>query len=328
MDRKRILVVAAVIRDGGRILLARRPQHVHQGGLWEFPGGKVELDETEPQALARELHEELGITPRQMLPLIRISHDYPDKSVTLSVWEIAAFDGHEAVSGPLGREGQEIAWHQPASLRTLSFPAANVPIVAAATLPRGWCITPPLETPDAVRAWARARLPSGEVATPAGHGWLLRLPGWSERDYMAIATELLMLSRPHGLPLLLHGHPARLQALPLAAGIHVPATLARDLPLSGEGWRAALLPEHWLSLAAHDAGELARAKALGATCALLSPCRATASHPGQTPLGDEAWAALVTPAALPVYALGGMTPADHDTVRHLGGQGVAGIRGF
>src|SRR5690606_19510077 len=66
-------VVAAVIRDtAGRILIARRPEHVHQGGLWEFPGGKVEPGESPGQALRRELEEELGIVPTQSRRLIRI----------------------------------------------------------------------------------------------------------------------------------------------------------------------------------------------------------------------------------------------------------------
>ena len=78
-------VAVGVIRDGNRILLAKRPDHVHQGGRWEFPGGKREPGEDRFAALVRELEEELGIRPRDARPLIRIRHDYPDKSVELDV---------------------------------------------------------------------------------------------------------------------------------------------------------------------------------------------------------------------------------------------------
>ena len=80
-------VVAAVIHNPrGEILIARRPLHKHQGGLWEFPGGKIEDGEEAAQALIRELQEELGITPTAFRPLLTVEHHYPDKSVRLEVW--------------------------------------------------------------------------------------------------------------------------------------------------------------------------------------------------------------------------------------------------
>ncbi|PTT03442.1 NUDIX domain-containing protein, partial [Pseudomonas sp. HMWF006] len=84
---KRVHVAAAVIRDdSGKVLIARRADTQHQGGLWEFPGGKVEADESVETALARELHEELGIVVGAARPLIKVHHDYPDKQVLLDVW--------------------------------------------------------------------------------------------------------------------------------------------------------------------------------------------------------------------------------------------------
>ena len=97
-----IQVVAAVIRDAeDNILITRRAQHVHQGGLWEFPGGKREAGETAPQALARELNEELGIQVLEAVPLIKVNHDYGDKQVQLDVWTVTDFAGEA-----WGREGQ------------------------------------------------------------------------------------------------------------------------------------------------------------------------------------------------------------------------------
>lgn len=98
---KRVHVAAAVIRGvDGRILLARRADTQHQGGLWEFPGGKVEADESVATALSRELQEELGIQVTTARPLIKVQHDYPDKQVLLDVWEVSALPA--SLMGPKG----------------------------------------------------------------------------------------------------------------------------------------------------------------------------------------------------------------------------------
>jgi 8-oxo-dGTP diphosphatase len=123
---KRVHVAVGVISDGKKILVARRPEHVHQGGLWEFPGGKVEAGETVQQALYRELLEELAIEVQQCEPLLTVVHDYVDKSVLLDVWWISDFSGE-----PHGREGQPLRWVSGAELCGLEFPQANRAIVIA-----------------------------------------------------------------------------------------------------------------------------------------------------------------------------------------------------
>lgn len=122
-----IHVVAAVIYNSRQqILLAQRPLHKHQGGKWEFPGGKVEPHELATTALKRELWEELGIEAdlATMRPLIEIKHSYPDKNICLDVWTVYQFQ-HE----PIGRERQVIAWFELAELANLEFPAANQSIL-------------------------------------------------------------------------------------------------------------------------------------------------------------------------------------------------------
>jgi 8-oxo-dGTP diphosphatase len=119
------LVVAAVILDAHQhCLLALRPPHKHQGGLWEFPGGKVEPGETPLEALRRELREELALEVQRAEPLLVTTHNYPDKCVTLDVWVVREFCGE-----PRGMEGQQLRWYALEELQTLAFPAANYPIV-------------------------------------------------------------------------------------------------------------------------------------------------------------------------------------------------------
>ncbi|CAG0906221.1 unnamed protein product, partial [Cyprideis torosa] len=123
-------VAAAAICSDDDILLSRRPDHAHQGGKWEFPGGKVEAGESVTDALIRELNEELGIIPTRFRPLIRVHHQYPDLSVLLDVWLVDHIEGE-----PVGCEGQEVEWVSRSRLRNLEFPQANFPIIQAVLLP-------------------------------------------------------------------------------------------------------------------------------------------------------------------------------------------------
>ena len=105
-DPEPIEVLAGVIADArGRILLARRTEGRDLAGLWEFPGGKREPDETPEQALVRELREELGIEPEIGPRLITVPHRYPHKRLRLDVRHIDAWTG-----SPKGLDGQALAW--------------------------------------------------------------------------------------------------------------------------------------------------------------------------------------------------------------------------
>lgn len=123
-DPARVHVVAGVILRDARVLVTRRHRDAHQGGLWEFPGGKRESGEAVEQTLRRELREELGIEVARCAPLLEVNHDYGDKQVLLDVWLVEDFSGEAR-----GREGQPLRWCDASDLRSLSFPAANTDIV-------------------------------------------------------------------------------------------------------------------------------------------------------------------------------------------------------
>ena len=124
-EPSRVHVAAGIIVNShGEILLAKRPDHTHQGGLWEFPGGKLDTGESVEQALIRELHEELGIHIHCCEPFMQVEHDYADKQVLLDFWRVSGFAGE-----PKGAEGQMIVWVSLQDLPGYSFPAANRPVV-------------------------------------------------------------------------------------------------------------------------------------------------------------------------------------------------------
>ena len=122
---KQVHVAVGVIYRDREFFLTKRAVNVHQGGKWEFPGGKVESGETVAQALARELKEEVAIDVLACQPLIVIEHDYGDKKVMLDVFLVDNFAGE-----PNALEGQEQAWFSLTDLTVLDFPEANKAIVS------------------------------------------------------------------------------------------------------------------------------------------------------------------------------------------------------
>ena len=124
----KILLVSAValIDPEGRVLLAQRPEGKSLAGLWEFPGGKVEPNETPEAALIRELKEELGIdTWRSCLaPLTFASHSYDDFHLLMPLFACRRWQGI-----PVPREGQTLAWVHPQHLRDYPMPPADLPLI-------------------------------------------------------------------------------------------------------------------------------------------------------------------------------------------------------
>ncbi len=122
--KKIVHVAVGVILKAQQVYIAKRLSNQHQGGKWEFPGGKVESGETVTQALARELAEEVGITVNQSVELMQIKHDYDDKSVLLDVHLVRDFSGE-----PSHQEGQQSGWFAISQLNAMEFPAANKVII-------------------------------------------------------------------------------------------------------------------------------------------------------------------------------------------------------
>lgn len=119
------VAVGVIVRDG-RVCISLRPNHLHKGGCWEFPGGKIDAGETVESALARELGEELGIEVVSTSALIEVDWAYPEKNVRLEVLQVNKFIGE-----PRGLENQEVLWVPIGDLTEYQFPEANLAIVEA-----------------------------------------------------------------------------------------------------------------------------------------------------------------------------------------------------
>ena len=305
------VAVAVIEDDQGRILLTRRPEGVHQGGLWEFPGGKIEEGEDLALGLEREIREELGLQVLSHRPLITVTHHYSDKSVLLDVHRVTAFSG-----SPHGREGQPLAWVKPEMLRDYPMPAADRPIINAVKLPGTYLITGP-DPADRV-----SFLRCLELALQGGGRLVqLRAPELDRETFIGLAHQALACCRAHGAALLLNGDPewAKLTG---ADGVHLNSRRLMALetrPLDNT---------KWVGASCHDALELSHAQRLGLDFAVLSPVMPTTSHPGARPMGWPAFQRLVSEISLPVFALGGMERHHLQEAWNRGAQGIAGIRGL
>ena len=304
-------VVAGVLVDArGRILLARRTAGRDLAGAWEFPGGKLERDETPLQGLDRELNEELGIRVHAAEPLISVPHAGNGKRIVLDVYRVTSFAGK-----PKGCEKQALAWAPPEKLSTYPMPPADRPVVAALLQPDRCLITP--EPGKDTAAFIR-RL---EHALMAGVRRVqLRARNLQGPALAALAEQVKQCCDSLQAELLINGDMEI--ARELGCGLHLRADqllACTQRPVS---------TSQLLSAACHDAGELAHAQAIGVDFALLGPVQKTPTHADSQPLGWDGFARLRETVALPIYALGGMNIDDIAQARRHGAQGIAAIRGL
>jgi len=305
-------VVAGVIADArGRILLARRTEGRDLAGLWEFPGGKREPDESAEQALARELREELGIDATIGPRLIVVPHEYPHKRLQLDVRHIDAWSGT-----PKGLDGQALAWVPPHKLVSYAMPAADRPVVAALLQPDRYLVAPALEGDGA--AWLSAL--ERAVSDAEIRRVHLRGPGpdVTPQRWRALVRDAAGLCRAADAEVLVGGDIALAQELRL--GVHLKAA-----QLAGLSQRPLPAP---LPVAAscHDVAEIRHAERLRCDFVVLGPVQTTPSHPDAIPLGWDRFATLREQSTIPLYAIGGLGPDDIGTARAHGAQGIAAIR--
>jgi 8-oxo-dGTP diphosphatase len=310
-------VMAGVLVDEHqRVLLAQRPAGKHLAGMWEFPGGKLEPGEPPQRALARELHEELGIhiDSAHGSPLIRVPWRYGERGLLLDAWRVTQWQGT-----PASLEGQALQWLRPGEVDPSILAPADRPILQALRLPGLYAITPAHLTAHEAEP-LRHRIIT--MLEQDGRLVQLRLPEWSRTDVRAFAASLQSGFVARHACLLLNGDIEGARDLGQGVGVHLKSSqlLAlneRPLPLT-----------QVVGCSCHNALELEHAVRIGADFATLSPVAPTASHPDAPVLGWSLFQTLAEAAALPVYALGGLSPAQLLQAGEHGAQGVAGIRGF
>jgi len=294
-----IQVAAAVIqRPDGAFLLAQRPAGKVYAGYWEFPGGKIEPGEPAREALARELHEELGIDVQTAYPWITREYVYPHGHVRLNFFRVVSWKGD-----PHPREDQAIAWQAPQGAMASPMLPANAPVLASLALPHEYAIT------DAARYGTAQMLARLERRLEQG----LRLVQVREPSLDAAGRELFT-QQVIGLA---HRYGCKVMVKTQGGdGRHYTAAELSHLVEKPKAGLAAA--------SCHTRAELERAMELGLDFAVVGPVLEKGAFAA---LGWDGFAALVEGATIPVYAIGGLTRQHLRDAWRAGAHGVAMIRG-
>jgi 8-oxo-dGTP diphosphatase len=316
--------------EKGEILIAKRAENQHQGGLWEFPGGKVEEGESVQVALQRELEEELGLKSsiENMRPLITIPFHYSDKSVLLDVWcvydgELPDTDGVEddflGENVLVGKEDQPLLWVAQGSLAGYQFPAANKAIIDALSLPKLIAISQDNSSPEVILSQIANTLKDH------ANVWIqLRAPSLDQLQYTQLAMQLYGICHEAGSKLIWNC-PLDWYQVAFSDGLHLSNNNFRIANLN-DGTRP-IPTNQWLSMACHNLPELEVVQKL-ADYVLVSPVNETKTHPQANALTWSGFKVIADQAQIPCYALGGLQKSELEHCIQVGGQGIAGISGF
>lgn len=310
------VAVAVIVNENNEVCISLRHTDSHQGGLWEFPGGKVEDYETVEQALVREIKEELDLTIEQSRPLITVNHSYHDKTVCLHVRKIIQYQGQAK-----GIEGQKLKWLAISQLPGYEFPAANQAIIKAIQLPEKYLITGKFTEHDDFINKLNKALGKGIKLVQ------LRLKNNSIQDItqlQSMVEQTASLCKQANAKLMLNLSNDYLEQLDMSqvdfAGFHADSKTLKTLSRAPDA--------EWFSASCHNIEELLHAEQLNADFAVLSPVQKTASHPEMQAMGWRHFSSLIENISIPVYALGGVSEKDVTTAWSYGAQGVAAISAF
>lgn len=306
------VAVAVILNEKNQVLISLRPESSHLGGYWEFPGGKVENNETVEQALFRELQEELDINIETYRPLIQITHRYHEKSVFLDVWLVSSYAGTA-----IGKEGQEIRWEDISQLDVNDFPEANLPIITAIKLPDRCLITgdfsSEMEFIEKFEAAIKKNIKLIQLRIT--HEYLVN---HGEEKIYKIVQKAQLICEPNNLVLMLNLPDSIKPENPF--NMHLNSASLMRLPTKPEC--------QLLSASCHNKEQILKAEALGVDFIFLSPVKATQSHPNAVPIEWDKFSELLFETNMPTYALGGMTDLHITEAWNAGAQGIAGIGAF
>jgi 8-oxo-dGTP diphosphatase len=304
------VAVAILQQLDGKYLLASRPQGKPWAGWWEFPGGKIEANETPEHALVRELKEELGIAATRIQPWLQRrfnypeTHDSPAKTVHLHFYFVTSWQGELHP-----HEGQKFSWQIPANISVQPILPANTPIIKALALPPVYAITNLAELGEVNYFVALTKQLENGLRLIQVREKQLQMP-----ELERFSKRVIALAKPYGAKVLLNGDIEMAKKVG-ADGVHLPSVVLMQLKEK---------PANLIVAAScHGADELAHAEKLGLDFVVLSPINPTRSHKNADVLGWQKFGDLIKNIEIPLYALGGMTLDDLPKALSCGARGIA-----
>jgi 8-oxo-dGTP diphosphatase len=301
------VAVGVLLRPDGAVLLADRPAGKPYAGYWEFPGGKIEQGETIEHAVARELHEELGIDIGTATPWVTFEFDYPHAYVRLHFRRVRDWRGT-----PHGREGQRTQFHRlddplPAPLLPAAVPALRwlgLPTLAAEVLVGEGAAQDVLAQVDAALAGGLRLMLLRRAAAPA-------VPAAS---FSALVAAVMTRAQAHLATVLVQSDPGDHDAA-AAHGVHLGApALARAF---------ARPAGNWVGADADSRALIDRAARLGCDLVVTGPVFPDPGRPQDgAALGWHGFEQLARHAPVPVFARGGLSLGDLDHAQQSGAHGL------
>lgn len=300
MSQKQIRVAVALVIRNGQLLVGWRDEKLHQGGCYEFPGGKIEANETGIDAVKREIQEEAGIEIEVIKLFHELVFDYSDRIVHLFFYLCRQKSLNSISTG--------WQWRDVDHLSQVVFPAANAPVLARLNWQRHLAISPDWLT-------MKDQQPRAEV----------------ELCYLRVAVGYVeqaihMLQQQHPQIKLILQHDAYL-TLNKAQQQQIFAVHLNGRQLQAMQDLTQFKHKNVIA-ACHLLQDVEKANMLGCDAILLSPVQPTATHPDQAALGWEKFNLMTRQAHMPVYALGGVQITDLALAQQYGAYGVAGIGDF
>lgn len=306
MRESAVEVAVCIVRaPDGRVLMAERTARQISAGFWELPGGKIDAGESAQAAAVRELAEEVGIRSLQLKRWLTYEYPYRLRRVRLSFFIIERWDGI-----PHGKEGQRLAWVDPAAPSVAPLLPSVVRILAGLALPRVYAVCRSCD-----HGGASSMLERIGLAVRSGLRLLqLREPDMAPDQRVALARRVNAVAAAAGARVLLTGSALEVRRAGLA-GLHSTSSELQRL-------RARPQVSLWIC-SCHDERDLARASALGADAVVLSPVLDTATHRDRPSLGWEEVERLSTQASVPVYVQGGLQLSSLERALRAGTIGIA-----
>ena len=299
--------VAVLINSDNQVLLAQRPYPKSWEGWWEFPGGKVEKDETVFAALYREAYEELGIKVIQYKKWIIRKYSYDDFDITLHFFKVFKWEGKI-----IPQEKQKLVWNSLKDLKVSPILPANLFIQRAFDLPDYYAITNLSETKKNIfLSQLRNKIDNGLKMIQ------IREKELFFEELKIFAKEVIDICKPRGVKVIINSN-INLALELKVDGVHLTSKELRILKNTPK--------ELMIGASCHNSQEVHMAEKLNVNFVVLSPVKQTLSHPDIKPMGWKKFQEITNNSNIPIYALGGMGLKDYETSIENGGIGIASQR--
>ena len=298
------VVVGIIQNNNNEVFIAKRQKNQFMADYWELPGGKVESGEDHVSAIIRELFEETGITVKDCKLVQKIQHNYPEKTINLSVYSIDDYLGE-----PVGFEGQEITWSSADKFKNFKLLPTMWRIIHKFSLPKYYWITPDNHQSDKVFNECKKRLSNGIK--------IIQLRSKTSLDN-AYIERIFKLCKENQAKLILNT-PNKAFNEP-CDGWHLTSfelMSLKERPIS---------EAKIFGASTHNIDEALHAENILADYISLSPIEDTLTHPNSKPLGWERASSIIRQCELPVFLVGGMRKELFEKALSIGAHGVAGIR--